>query len=548
MVQMALSGALLSVSPVQAGIPNQERPALVSAAVVPSGSGRIAAGDGFTCALTTSGGVKCWGHNLFGSLGNGSTTSTGTPVSVLGLTSGATAIASGGFHSCAITSAGGVKCWGYNAQGELGDGSKANSSTPVDVQGLSSGVAAIAVGGFHACAITTGGAVKCWGNGYGPVPASVPGLSSGVTAIAAGAGHTCAITSLGGAKCWGGAIGGALGNGTLSPPYSSTPVNVSGLASGVIAMAAGNGYSCAVNDSGAVKCWGTGEHGDLGNGSMAGSLVPVNVLGLATGVAGISAGDAYHVCALTVGGGVKCWGNNITSELGDGTNTDSAKPVDVIGLASGAVAVAANDTHSCALMADGKVKCWGDNSFGALGTGSSGGILDHPVDSLFSAGQASTGSKAIRPDGRIRLGTHGYPGKTTSFHATYVGNNVYNTTAVGQRATVENFNELEGAFYTFDISIQNDGTRADRFKVKATGAGTAGWTVTYSHGSTNVTSAVVAGTYQTPSLAPGAAYVITARITNAGGNFARLVTIRSAADPAKIDAVRFGYKLGACGC
>ena len=126
----------------------------------------------------------------------------------------------------------------------------------------------------------------------------------------------------------------------------------------------------------------------------------------------------------------------------------------------------------------------------------------------ISTGGCAQASVAVvrQPDGRIRLGTHGYPGTTTSYHATFVGNNIYNTTGARQKATVENFNEVEGAFKTFDISIQNDGTRADRFKVKATGAATGGWTVTYFHGTTNITSAVVAGTFRTASLAPGATY------------------------------------------
>ena len=167
----------------------------------------------------------------------------------------------------------------------------------------------------------------------------------------------------------------------------------------------------------------------------------------------------------------------------------------------------------------------------------------------ISTGGCAQASVAIRkPDGRIRLGTHGYPGTTTSYHATFVGNNVYNTTGARQKATVENFNELEGAFKTFDISIQNDGTRADRFKVKATGAATGGWTVTYFHGTTNITSAIVAGTFRTASLAPGATYPISARITKGSGNMTRLVTIRSVADATKIDAVAFAYKEIACGC
>ncbi len=167
----------------------------------------------------------------------------------------------------------------------------------------------------------------------------------------------------------------------------------------------------------------------------------------------------------------------------------------------------------------------------------------------ISTGGCAQASVAIRmPDGRIRLGTHGYPGKTTSYHATFVGNNIYNTTGAHQKATVEGFSELEGAFKTFDISIQNDGTRADRFNVKATGAATGGWTLTYFHGTTNITSAVVAGTFRTSSLAPGATYLIRARITKGSGNMTRLVTIRSVADVTKVDAVRFAYKEISCGC
>ncbi len=168
----------------------------------------------------------------------------------------------------------------------------------------------------------------------------------------------------------------------------------------------------------------------------------------------------------------------------------------------------------------------------------------------ISTGGCAAASPAVtrKPDGRIRLGTHGYPGKTTSYHATFVGNNIYNTTGARQKATVENFNELEGAYFTFDISIQNDRTRADRFKVKATGAATGGWKVAYFRGTLNITSAVVAGTYRTASLAPGATYLIVAKIAKGSGNMTRLVTIRSVADATKVDAVTFGYKKIACGC
>ena len=152
----------------------------------------------------------------------------------------ATDITAGHLHTCALTTAGGVKCWGRN-EGRLGDGTTDSRVTPVDVSGLTSGVVAVSAGYHQTCALTTGGGVKCWGiNDYGDVgegtmtprltPVDVIGLTSGIVAIATGGGHTCAVTTGGGMKCWGYGGDGQLGNGI--PSVSPTPVDVSGLASG----------------------------------------------------------------------------------------------------------------------------------------------------------------------------------------------------------------------------------------------------------------------------------------------------------------------------
>jgi len=326
----------------------------------------IATGEQHTCALTAGGGVKCWGHNFGGQVGDGTFINRSTPVNVSGLASGVSAVAAGGYHTCALTAGGGVKCWGING-----------NVTPVNVSGLSSGVSAIAGGGSHTCALTAGGGVKCWGdNDQGQLgdgtttdsntPVDVSGLASGVSAITAGGYHTCALTSGGGVKCWGFNFYGQLGDGTTIERH--TPVDVSGLASGVSAITAGGYHTCARTSGGGIKCWGWNEYGQLGDGTTTTRLTKVNVSGLASGVSAITARWG-HTCALTAEGGVKCWGWNNQGQLGDGTTDNRHTPVNVSGLSSGVSDIAAGKIHTCARTAEGGVKCWGSNLSGQLGDG-----------------------------------------------------------------------------------------------------------------------------------------------------------------------------------
>ena len=353
---------------------------------------KVSAGDHHTCALTTTGGVKCWGNNPAGQLGDGTVgpfENRVTPVDVIGLGSGVAAISANGHRTCAVTSAGGVKCWGNNGGGLLGDGTTVTRATPVDVIGLSSGVVAVSVGWGHTCVLTSAGGVKCWGEnltgqlGDGTTtgrttPVDVIGLSTGVAAISAGAIHTCALTSAGGVKCWGfdGAFG-LLGTGGVGVPgFSATPLDVTGLGSGVAAITAaglgGADHTCAMTSAGAVRCWGFNSVGQLGDGTTITRLTPVAVSGLSSGVAAITAagsGIFGTACALTGAGGAKCWGNNRFGNLGDGTTTTRLTPVDVVGASSGLVGISAGLSHVCAVTSAGGVRCWGENVSGQLGDG-----------------------------------------------------------------------------------------------------------------------------------------------------------------------------------
>jgi len=356
-----------------------------------SGISHIAAGGFHTCALTTAGGVKCWGWNAYGQLGDNSTTQRSMPVNVTGLGSRVVAVSVGLDHTCALTTAGGVKCWGDNGSGQLGDSSTTGRLTPIDVPGLASGVAAISAGSAHTCALTLVGGVKCWGharavgvsNAYpSSPPVDVTGLASGVVAIAAGTNHTCALTTAGGVKCWG-----------LNSLHSSTPVDVMGLASGVAAIAVGSTqyiaggdeHACALTTAGGVKCWGWNASGQLGDGTTVQRLTPVDVTGLASGVTAIVAGG-YHTCALTTAGGVKCWGDNSSGQLGGSSPlTNRVVAVDVQGLASGVVGLAAGTSHTCALTTSGEVKCWGNDGRGQLGDNfGTGGLMPVDVTGLAS--------------------------------------------------------------------------------------------------------------------------------------------------------------------
>jgi len=338
----------------------------------------ISVGATHTCAITSDSGAKCWGYNDHGKIGAGSEFQYLVPAQVLGLES-ADAITAGWSHTCALTSGGAVMCWGANSNGQIGDGSNRDmQETPKLALGLSSGVTAISAGGAHTCVITSSGGVKCWGNNlHGQVgdntrtdkstPTPVEGLDSGVVAISAGGAHTCVLTSAGGVKCWGSNDRFQLGDGS-SEAVRTVPTQVIGLEKGVVAVSSGNGRTCAVMDNGDAMCWGCVLYETVDAGELDCEAVPTPVTGLEAGVTGISVGFA-HACAITTIGEILCWGSNTVGQLGDGTTTERTIPTHVVRLQTGAVEVSAGAAATCAITSNGEAWCWGDGGFGALGNG-----------------------------------------------------------------------------------------------------------------------------------------------------------------------------------
>ena len=353
----------------------------------------IAGGSQHTCALLSTGRVRCWGLNVFGQLGNGTRTNDEPiPVAVSGITN-AIAITGGNFHSCALLADGSAKCWGDNDNGQLGDGtSGANRLSPVAVSGLSNAVA-VASTGFHTCALLADGTARCWGDnshaqmGAGIIggnlstPVAVSNLSNAI-GIAAGGNHTCALLADGTARCWGDDDDGQVGDGTIGG-NRFMPVAVTGLSSAV-AITTGFAHTCALLANGSADCWGRNNVGQLGIGTLARSAFPATVVGSGGSfTARDVAAGRNHTCAVRANGTVSCWGSNDSGQIGDGTSgINRLSPVAVSGL-SNAVAIAAGDAHTCALMAGGTVRCWGLNTSGQLGNGTfSSSSIPIPVSNL----------------------------------------------------------------------------------------------------------------------------------------------------------------------
>jgi len=353
--------------------------------VMTSPGPRIAAGNDYTCALTSSGAAYCWGANGQGQLGDGTKTDHARPAPVSGNLR-FLALSAGAEHVCALTAAGTSYCWGSNGSGELGTGSASGpescpviasppaacSTVPVAAAaGLT--FVAVSAGGAHTCGLTAGGAAYCWGDNLAgqlgdgtqnprlnPTPVS-GGLS--FASISAGALiHTCGLTTAGAAFCWGSDQYGQLGDGD-SATFHPSPRAVGG-GHTFQAIVAGASHTCGVTLTGAAYCWGYNNFGQLGDTTTTdanrSSPFPVQGGVLFTSVIP----GSYHTCGLTGSGVAYCWGNNFDGELGDGHTDEAHSPVLVQSGFASYVSLSLGIDHTCAMSDDDVAFCWGVSAAG----------------------------------------------------------------------------------------------------------------------------------------------------------------------------------------
>ncbi len=344
---------------------------------------QISSGSHHTCAILDDGSMKCWGENTNGQLGDGTRSGHATPGTVLlPLGKSAVSISAGSYHTCAILDDGSLRCWGSNEFGQLGDGTSIERTSPVSID-LGSGrtASSVSAGESHTCAVLDDSSVMCWGeNSNGQIgdgtstnslsPVSV-GLGDGNTAISMSSGsyHTCAITDDRTVKCWGNNWHGQLGDGStgnrISPTEIDLPVN-----SSAVTLSSGSFHTCVGLNDGSMFCWGYNAYGQLGNGNNSNSLAPSTVGLIESESATQVSMGMFHSCALFDSGSVSCWGGNSEGQLGSGDLLDSLIPQSVaLPAGMSALSISIGQRHSCAILDDATLYCWGYNANGQIGDG-----------------------------------------------------------------------------------------------------------------------------------------------------------------------------------
>jgi alpha-tubulin suppressor-like RCC1 family protein len=402
--------------------------------------GRLATAGAQNCALLDDATVRCWGMNFFGQLGstayNGTNVSDAAPETAIDFGAGRSveAVTTGTDHNCALLDNTSVRCWGANATGQLGstanNGTLNPNPTPQPSVALGRAATVVGAGGAHSCVVLDNATIRCWGsNEFGelggatnsgttaanPTPLAAVELGTARTAVSVSTGfaHTCALLDDGTVRCWGsnrsGQLGSATNNGTDTANPAAEPPVAFGAGRTAVALSSGVAHTCALLDDATVQCWGSNQYGQLGASTNSGTTTPnpnpVAVVDLGAGrtAVALTAGDD-HTCALLDDGTVRCWGLNQFGELGsttnNGTTDPNPAPAPAIALGAGrtALAVAGGSSHTCALLDNGTVRCWGINESGQLGD-TTNNATDNPNPAPLAAVDLPTLAGDLDGDG-----------------------------------------------------------------------------------------------------------------------------------------------------
>jgi alpha-tubulin suppressor-like RCC1 family protein len=349
----------------------------------------VECGGAHTCALTAAGGAKCWGGDNYSQTGTGLYLQSNLPHDVVGMQTGVAGISAGSLHTCAVRTDGTVWCWGQNLYQQLGAGLyDIQIGEPVEaLLAPTESAASVAAGGQSTCVLLADGTARCWGDdGSGEcgngidltqciewndcieaLPVVVLGLEASVE-LGSGTSFSCALSDGIGVWCWG-----SLRSGYDIEPihYGSNAGQVPGMNEGIVDLAIGGGVVCGVSSDKALLCMGSNDSGQIGNGNSGTELddyvyVP-ETIDVGGAVKQVSAGGSF-TCALLESGVVKCWGRNDRGQLGLGyTGDDLLTPHEVVGIEGEVVDLSAGGSHTCAVISDGSMMCWGDGAGGQLG-------------------------------------------------------------------------------------------------------------------------------------------------------------------------------------
>lgn len=353
----------------------------------------------FSCALSNSSELFCWGYNGVGNLGLGDANSRGAP-DVVDPGVSYSFIALGGDTACGITSAGILKCWGFNSVGQVGRGNFGGYVAAPTVIDSGTLYSKVFVGdqqnsnSTNVCGITTAGVLKCWGsNSYGQLgnndmldQSSPQVIDPGETysKISLSVYSTCGITTSGVLKCWGYNVAGVLG--VDSSGSGSYYVLTPGIVDGGISysdVVVRDGFACGITTAGVLKCWGTSSAGQFANGVANTTATLPEVVDPGQSYKKMSLGD-YNVCGITSADVLKCWGYNNSGTVGDNTVVDKFTPT-VIDAGTFYADVYLDYLNSCGITTSGVVKCWGYNYFGAVGDNTT---IDRRVPTTIDAGSS----------------------------------------------------------------------------------------------------------------------------------------------------------------